>query len=329
MNSKNLSDLREHMTESPYRRLQVTISGYWYLGLTVVLGVVALSTTNNLLYLLESLLLGGLILSGLLSEYTVKRVRIRFLPTQAKARTKEEPVAGFDFLEVESTADRDLYGIEIGLWSGSPKAIRPLTYLLKLSARSKLLLKIPHDFFARGEIHWTGYAIGTSGPFGFAKKLRVLQCENPRSRTIWPRLYPTDNKNGHTLYRSGGELLEGELREGTLHEGDLRDRVWSKQRSALQFENSTVLRKRGAPTNSEKSVPERFTFRTPATEDEISQLATALSTTTTSPWTLEWIESAHPLPNLEILRIPPPGGPAKNAPLLDRLARLPQPRRTP
>ena len=61
----------------PRRTLRPTREGWWCLAVTVGLGVTAMNTGNNLLYLLESMVLALVVISGVLSEQSVRGVRIR------------------------------------------------------------------------------------------------------------------------------------------------------------------------------------------------------------------------------------------------------------
>src|SRR5690606_41777220 len=58
------------------RRLKVTGTGRTYLMVTLGVGIGALNTGNNLLYLLLGLLLGVIVLSGLLSERVLRGLHV-------------------------------------------------------------------------------------------------------------------------------------------------------------------------------------------------------------------------------------------------------------
>src|SRR2546428_3546346 len=60
----------------PRRTLWPTRDGWWCLGAALGLGFAAINTGNNLLYLLVSMLLGLIIVSGVLSEQSIRRVRV-------------------------------------------------------------------------------------------------------------------------------------------------------------------------------------------------------------------------------------------------------------
>src|SRR5262245_9769047 len=93
------------------RRLQILPSGRWYLALTLGLGIAALSTANNVLYLVESLLLSGIILSGILSERTVLALRCE--------RIKGKAIAGEtsgDTFRVTNTRRFTVFCVQVGEW---------------------------------------------------------------------------------------------------------------------------------------------------------------------------------------------------------------------
>ena len=61
----------------PPRTLRPTRPGWVFFALTFGVGFAALNTGNNLLYMVLSLLLAFLVLSGVLSESALRGVRIR------------------------------------------------------------------------------------------------------------------------------------------------------------------------------------------------------------------------------------------------------------
>ena len=72
----------------PPRRLQTTPAGRTYLVLCFGVGLGALNTGNNLLYLVLGLQLSVVVVSGILSERCVRRVEVRrLLPASPRARS--------------------------------------------------------------------------------------------------------------------------------------------------------------------------------------------------------------------------------------------------
>ena len=70
------------------RRLSFTRLGRWYVGLTIGIGLAAINTGNNLLFLVLGLLLSSIVVSGVLSEVSLRGVRVeRRLPSAVSVGT--------------------------------------------------------------------------------------------------------------------------------------------------------------------------------------------------------------------------------------------------
>lgn len=162
---------------SKNRLLELSVGGRWYLGFTVALGVVAIYSGNNVIYLLESLLLSSLLLSGTLSEYTLTRVSVRRLVDNIHAGSPGEDV----FL-VENLGGLPLYCIELGEYRGKERELT--AFLLHLPARGKMRVRSRQLIATRGRHRWDGLLVATSFPFGFARKTRLLP--EAGSRIVWP-----------------------------------------------------------------------------------------------------------------------------------------------
>ena len=61
----------------PPRTLRPTREGWWYLAAVMAVGVAATNTGNNLLYLILSMMLAGIVVSGLLSEQCLRGIVVR------------------------------------------------------------------------------------------------------------------------------------------------------------------------------------------------------------------------------------------------------------
>ncbi len=64
----------------PPRKLVFTRQGRWFTGMTFLVGVGAINTGNNLLYLLLGMMLGLITVSGVMSEAMLRRLEVRRLP---------------------------------------------------------------------------------------------------------------------------------------------------------------------------------------------------------------------------------------------------------
>ena len=245
-----------------HRRLRLANSGKWYVAMTICFGVVAISSGNNVLYLLESLLLGGLILSGVLSERAVAVVEVswRRRPTLAGELSS-------DVIVVKNKSRLPLFCLELGEWVDRDMKTR--AFLPFLAGKASTVVPSKMTYEKRGEFHWDGVSFATRYPFGFAQKIRWV--EGSGQRLIWPARFK-DSKPGNgfmdlrqlqtteqqlkpsssaplaQVSRHGSaEFSDGEIRP--LQPGDdYRDAVW------------TLSAKRGEPVmrqrQSEQSVHE-------------------------------------------------------------------------
>jgi uncharacterized protein (DUF58 family) len=61
-------------------RVKVNRAGIFFTGVTIFLGVSAVNTSNNLLYLVVSFLLSFMLLSGMLSLYNLRGLSLELIP---------------------------------------------------------------------------------------------------------------------------------------------------------------------------------------------------------------------------------------------------------
>jgi uncharacterized protein (DUF58 family) len=213
------------------RRLEVSRSGKWYLALTIALGVVALVSGNNSIYLMESILLSGLTLSGLVSESAIKNLQAEWKPRSAHAG---RPTC--DSITLSNPANSPVHAIEIlcefeddrgRLW------IETIAFVAEVPARSSVTVSSNQVFQKRGTHFFTALLISTRAPFGFARKSKVFFEQG--NRLIWPERTPSESNAAATptAIPKKAQLLEiefGEVRPWREGE-DLRRVAWG--RSAL------------------------------------------------------------------------------------------------
>ena len=181
----------------PPRKLLFTQDGRWFTGMTLLVGVGAINTGNNLLYLLLGMMLGLVVVSGIQSERSLKKVSVRRLPvgdlfagrtsrlpyevTNAKRRLASHS------LIIEEHESRETRGApphdrppEVapsaqeapreGGGSGRPEgAGRPGAEPLHLVVHAEYV------FPRRGLYSYVGIDLGTRFPFGFFEKSRDIR----------------------------------------------------------------------------------------------------------------------------------------------------------
>jgi uncharacterized protein (DUF58 family) len=209
------------------RRLEVTFAGYWYTALTIGLGVAALLSANNVLYLIESLLLSGMIFSGVLSERTVSALEVKFQRKHVSAGSAPK-----DVIRVRNKKRFPVFCVEVGEWVDGEFVIHG--FIPKISANETVNLQSKIIFPDRGLYRWEGLATGTSYPFGLAKKIRIQYT--PGTRTIWPKKLGKAktnlSANEQQGTRLGSEFAEGEIRP-YAYEDDCRLIVWPQSIKGL------------------------------------------------------------------------------------------------
>lgn len=174
--------LRRHF--HPARRLKLTREGKYFIGITFGVGIAAINTGNNLLYLLLGMLLSLIIASGILSEISLRHLTVlRRLPPRAQ-------VARPHLVEIEVFNHKrrfPSYAIEIeDLRAGQPADKR--CFFLKISPRSAQVAAYRRTPARRGRDRHIGFRVATRFPFGLFEKSRELAADG--ELLIYPAVDP-------------------------------------------------------------------------------------------------------------------------------------------
>ena len=204
------------------RRLKVSASGYWFVALTIALGVVAIAANNNVLYLIESLLLSGLILSGVLSERYVSAMHV-----EIRRQSSTAGDATCDQITVTNRKRFTLFCVEVGEWKAGK--FTTMGYLPRLGGHSTSTVISSQVLLTRGPHKWDALGVATSYPFGFAKKIRLIH--GPGERIVWPTKQGSEAKKSAGAEsrmgaRAGIEISDGEVRAFNSDD-DSRMIVWT------------------------------------------------------------------------------------------------------
>ena len=212
------------------RRLRVTRIGRTYLVITVGIGLGALNTGNNLLYLVLGFLLSIIVLSGVLSERVLVELSVRrLLPEGVFAG---EPFA----LRYEVTRKKGrAFALRLKEVSGG---VEGWAWVPHVGAALPLVVRADATVGRRGPHRLSGIDVSTIFPFGLFEKSRTLEVED--LLLVWPRrgftCEPPDADTGihvgdlgQSRHRDGGGDLLG-LRE--LSDGEDARRIhWKKSAS--------------------------------------------------------------------------------------------------
>jgi len=251
------------------RRLRPTRAGWVFFLLVFGVGFAALNTGNNLLYLVLSLMLAFLVLSGVLSEAALRGIRVeRRLPFEWAAGR-----AGRVVLEVSNAQHRTWsQAIVVEDLGREPRAtadtVLGRVFAVRIAPGGTESRSYKHAPPARGAMQFHGFRVSTRFPFGlFTKSLEIAR---EASVVVYPRLAaqrPPRRRSGEPralVDAAGGNAAAAEvagLREFTP--GDSPRRIhWraSLRRGALlvrEQEGSTgasaevQLRTRGAETGDD------------------------------------------------------------------------------
>ncbi len=229
----------------PPRKLKITREGKYFIGITIGVGFAAINTGNNLLYLLLGLLLSLIVVSGVMSDLSLRSLTvIRRLPPRAQ-------VGRPHLVEIEVYNHKKRapsYAIEIeDLRAGQPADKR--CFFLKISPRSAQVAAYRRTPARRGRDRHIGFRIATRFPFGLFEKSRELAADG--DLIIYPAVDPVRLPPEQPGLRLGGDGALGRghgdeivgvrpMRDGD----DPRDIYWRKSTVANQF----VLRERARET---------------------------------------------------------------------------------
>jgi|JI10StandDraft_1071094.scaffolds.fasta_scaffold60403_2 uncharacterized protein (DUF58 family) len=229
----------------PPRKLKVTREGKYYLGITLGVGFAAINTGNNLLYLLLGMLLSLMLVSGVMSDLSLRRLTVtRRLPVRAQ-------VGRAHLVEIEVYNHKKRvpsYAIEVeDLRAGQPADKR--CFFLKISPSSAQVAAYRRTPARRGRDRHTGFRIATRFPFGLFEKSREVDADG--ELIIYPAVdavrLPIEEGGRHdggsgASGRGGGDETYAlrPMREGD----DPRDIYWRKSTVRDQL----ILRERARET---------------------------------------------------------------------------------
>jgi len=192
----------------PRRTIWPTRDGWWCLFIVIGLGVAAINTGNNLLYLLVSLVLSLIVVSGVLSEQSMRGLR---LDADAPQEIFAHAPALFGAALANSKRWLTSYSVTLELLSrGAPTRF---IYLPRLEAGRHRLLTWEEILPARGRQRLAGVRLTTRFPFGlFLKAGRVML---DRDVLVFPSVQPISSETLHRLVGAGTSAVR---RRGRGHD---------------------------------------------------------------------------------------------------------------
>jgi uncharacterized protein (DUF58 family) len=265
----------------PPRRLKFTREGRYFVAISIGVGLAAINTGNNLLYLLLGWLLSVIVASGALSDVTMRGLFVsRRPPPQVHANRPFLMEISVENLKGQLAS----YSIEIeDLVGGRP--LDKKCYFLKIPPGRTQRTSYRHTFPRRGLQTFTGFRIGTKFPFALFRKTREVREQGevlvlpavypvpppaPRARQIGESLVPRLGRRGEFFglreYRDGDDRRDIHWRS-TARTGRLLVREYEEEAQ----QRATVLIDNALPPDADEDAQE-------ALEQAIS-LAASLSST--------------------------------------------------
>ncbi len=165
------------------RSIRLTSEGVLFLFLTLLVGVTAINTGNNLLYLLMALMLTLIMISGVLSEWCLKGIQIEHrLPLHLFAH--DSVVCRW----VVRNKKRLFPSFTLKVTAQYPDMVaNPGAFFPRILAGSTLFHTTTLVFSRRGIFHSKGHELSTAFPFGLFEKTVLIP--SPSEVVVYPKLH--------------------------------------------------------------------------------------------------------------------------------------------
>jgi len=202
-----LRRLRQLSQRRRPRELKTTREGKLLIAITLGLGFGAINSGNNLLYLILGMLLSLIVVSGVLSELTLRGLRVRRTSAGSPHAGKD---AFFSFSVRNEKTRSGSFSVEVEelLEDAVLERQRP-GYSLFLRAGEEQEVSARIRFVRRGVYESRGIRVATRFPFSFFRKWRVF--ETPLPYVVYPALVEVDAPR---LYSAASGAYETHKRIG-------------------------------------------------------------------------------------------------------------------
>jgi len=191
----------------PPRTLRPTRAGWSFFALTFGVGFAALNTGNNLLYLVLSLMLAFLVLSGVLSESALRGIGLR----RRIPRELHDGGVHLITLEISNTQRRvPAFALVV------EDRVRERGGVVRAAGRVFALRIAPGASEARsyrfrpgrrGPVEFTSFRVSTRFPFGLFAK--AMEIEAPEPALVYPAIEAVEAPGAFGSPREHGEQVTG------------------------------------------------------------------------------------------------------------------------
>jgi uncharacterized protein (DUF58 family) len=203
----------------PPRKLRPTRAGWMFLLISFGVGFAALNTGNNLLYLVLSLMLAFLVLSGVFSESALRGITVRRrLPREIHAGMPAS--IGLEITNDQRRVPAFAVVVEDRFVDAGGERAAGRAFVLRAGAGETEHRAYRFSPPRRGPLVFSGFEVFTRFPFGLFSK--ALTLEAPERTLVYPGIEPLeappdlrgaeDHGAGRSGARGGGGSVSG-LRE--------------------------------------------------------------------------------------------------------------------
>ena len=197
----------------PPRTLRPTRAGWTFFALTFGVGFAALNTGNNLLYLVLSLMLAFLVLSGVLSESALRGIGLR----RRIPRELHDGGVHLVALEITNTQRRvPAFALVVEdrvRERGGPERPAGRVFALRIGPGETERRSYRFRPTRRGPFEFTSFRVSTRFPFGlFAKAMEIEACE---PALAFPAIEIVTAPRAFGSPRESGEQVAGPRGTGT------------------------------------------------------------------------------------------------------------------
>jgi uncharacterized protein (DUF58 family) len=189
------------------RTLRPTRAGWVFFAFTLGVGLAALNTGNNLLYMIHALLLSFLVLSGVMSESALRGIRVRRLLPAELVAERSAQIA----LEIRNEQPRiPAFAIVVEDYVGRGAEEHVATgraFALRIGPRGRETRSYAFAPSARGKLDFTGVRVATRFPFGLFSK--AMWVDLAQAALVYPALDPVDARAGRAGEPRAAESASG------------------------------------------------------------------------------------------------------------------------
>jgi len=236
----------------PKGRIRITREGWIFILISLAVGLAAIRSGNNLLFLILGMMLGLLLVSGILSELSLRGLRLDRVPPPALVAARPF-LMGISVTNVKGRIAS--FSIEVEDIQ-EDRVLDKRCYFLKIPAGRTQSTAYRHAFARRGVYRFSGFKVSTKFPFALLRKSRIVALGQevvvrPYTHPVaLPPLEAIGRLGSHSSPRRGRagdvyglrELVPGDdLRDIHWRSSARRHRLLVREREAVRSQRVQIV----------------------------------------------------------------------------------------